>query len=769
MARLAAMVWAVLSLVAVVATAAAELETEAQSSYIVLVAADHAPRPSSRSRPHLLTRAYTSFLRDNLPEHIQRPEPPKLLHAYAHAATGFAARLTGRQAAHLASLPSVLAVAPDAVYQLYTTMTPSFLGLSRDNGLLPVSGGASDVVIGVVDSGVYPEGRASFAADPSLPPPPASFRGGCVSAPSFNASAYCNRKLVGAKFFSAGYEAMYGPLDPSARSPVDTNGHGTHTASTAAGSAVADASFFNYARGTAVGIAPGARIAAYKVCWEKGCVSSDILAGFDEAIGDGVDVISASLGPRNWVPPLHEDLIAIGAFSAVRRGIIVSAAAGNDGPAEYTMKNGAPWFITVAASTINRRFEASVVLGNGDAVTGASLYVGQPSYLALPLVYSKDAGSEFCKSDSGMLNPSVVHGKIVLCGPDRDHAAQAEAVRLAGGAGVILTSVQEYGEQTLPTPNVIPTVTVTYAGGVKIWNYINAQRSPVATIVSRGEVISWTPPSPRMASFSNRGPYLHAPENLKPDLTAPGVDILAAWTSPLQFNIISGTSMACPHVSGVAAMLRQARPGWSPAAIRSAMMTTAHNTDSTGDIIGDMATGQASTPFVRGAGHVNPNRALDPGLVYDAGTDDYISFLCALGYTSRQIAIFTRESSAIDYCSGSTGSAGDLNYPAFSVVFGSDFRAVTQRRAVRNVGGAVAAVYKAIVASPAGVRVTVSPGTLVFTSQSRTLQYEVTFTPESGAAVPRYTFGSIVWSDGQHLVTSPIAITWPVTHPVAAM
>ncbi|CAL5053774.1 unnamed protein product [Urochloa decumbens] len=761
-----AMVW-VLSLLAVAAVASAELETEDhQSSYVVHVAAEHAPPPSSR--PHLLTSAYTSFLRDNLPEHIQRPEP-MLLHTYAHAATGFAARLTGSQAAHLASLPSVLAVTPDAVYQLYTTLTPSFLGLygSGDGGLLPVSGAASGVVIGVVDSGVYPDGRASFAADPSLPPPPARFRGGCVSAPSFDASVYCNNKLVGAKFFSAGYEATYGPLDASARSPLDTGGHGTHTASTAAGSAVADASLFDYARGTAVGIAPGARIAAYKVCWEKGCALSDILAGFDEAISDNVDVISASLGAVGQEPELHEDLVAIGAFSAVRRGIVVSAAAGNDGPGEYTVKNGAPWFITVGASTINRRFEASVVLGNGDAVTGASLYVGQQTgQVTLPLVYSKDAGSESC--EDGMLNPNIVSGRIVLCDAGRNHGSQAKAVRLAGGAGVILTSLQEYGEQTLPTAHVIPTVTVTFAGGVKIWNYIKAQRSPVATIVLHGTIIGWTPPSPRMASFSNRGPYPHAPEILKPDLTAPGVDILAAWTSPVQFNIISGTSMACPHVSGVAAMLRQARPGWSPAAIRSAMMTTAYNLDSSGGIIGDMATGQASTPFVRGAGHVNPNRALNPGLVYDADADDYISFLCALGYTSRQIAIFTRDGTVTD-CSRRTGSVGDLNYPAFSVVFGSDFKAVTQRRAVRNVGSDVVSVYTASVTSPAGVRVTVSPGTLVFTSLWRTLEYEVTFTPEGGAIVPRYTFGSIVWSDGQHQVTSPIAITWPVSQPVAAV
>jgi hypothetical protein len=194
------------------------------------------------------------------------------------------------------------------------------------------------------------------------------------------------------------------------------------------------------------------------------------------------------------------------------------------------------------------------------------------------------------------------------------------------------------------------------------------------------------------------------------------------------------------------------------------MMTTAYNADDAGDVIGDMATGEASTPFARGAGHVDPNRALDPGLVYDAGADDYVSFLCALGYTSREIAIFTREGSVTD-CSAQRGSAGDLNYPSFSAVFDSGRKAVTQRRAVRDVGSgsSVEAVYTASVTSPAGGDVTVRPQTLRFTSGQRTQEYEVTFTPLSGADVTgRYTFGSIVWSDGKHQVRSPIAVTWPV-------
>ncbi|KAL6635231.1 hypothetical protein ACP70R_027902 [Stipagrostis hirtigluma subsp. patula] len=746
---------------------------EAPSSYIVHVAATHAPRSS---RPRLLSRAYTSFLRDNLPASISHPAP-SVLYSYAHAATGFAARLTRSQATHLGSLPFVLAVVPSRTLKLHTTMTPSFLRLSASSGLMQASNGATDVVIGVIDSGVYPKARPSFAAHRSLPPPPRTFRGRCVSTPSFNASAYCNNKLVGAKFFYKGYEAKNGPINETveSKSPLDTNGHGTHTASTAAGSAATNAAFYNYAKGTAVGVARGARIAAYKACWEDGCEDPDVLAAFDTAIADGVNVISCSLGPDN-VPKFHEDSTAIGAFSAVQKGIVVSASAGNEGPGKFTVKNGAPWILTVGASSINRRFPGTVVLGNGDTFTGSSLYVGKPlGATEMPLIYGGAAGSRVCEADE--LDQTMVTGKIVLCDYSNNNSdlAQAKAVKLAGGAGAILGGWKVNGDDLSTSAHILPATSITFAAAEKIKRYIRTHASPVVTIVFHGTVVSETPSSPRMASFSSRGPNLGALEILKPDVTAPGVDILAAWTgenSPselgsdtrrVKYNIISGTSMSCPHVSGIAALLRQARPDWSPAAIKSALMTTAYNLDNAGEVIKDMSTGKASTPFVRGAGHVDPNRALDPGLVYDVDADDYVPFLCGLGYTSKEIALITRGNPRPD-CSTRTGFAGDLNYPAFSVVLVSDMDEVTQRRAVRNVGSNVRATYTASVTSPAGVRVTVKPRKLVFSATKTTLAYEITFAPRGTANVTeKYTFGSIVWSDGQHMVTSPIAITWPAS------
>jgi subtilisin family serine protease len=360
---------------------------------------------------------------------------------------------------------------------------------------------------------------------------------------------------------------------------------------------VANAAFFDYGKGTATGMAPRARIAAYKVCYTRGCSTSDILKAFDEAIKDRVNVISVSLGFAGESPPFHSDNTAVGAFSAVRKGIVVSASAGNSGPGEYTVTNTAPWLLTVGASTINRQFPANVVLGSGETFTGTSLYAGTPlGPSKLPLVYGGDVGSSVC--EAGKLIASSVAGKIVVCDPGvNGGVAKGEAVKLAGGAGAILGNYEVYGEQSSTTPHVHPVTDVTFAAAEKIKRYIRTSASPVATILFLGTVVGGTPSSPRMASFSSRGPNLLAPEILKPDVTAPRVDILAAWTgenSPSQldsdtrrvkFVIISGTSMSCPHVSGIAALLRQARPDWSPAAIKSALMTTAYNVDNAGDII----------------------------------------------------------------------------------------------------------------------------------------------------------------------------------------
>lgn len=495
----------------------------------------------------------------------------------------------------------------------------------------------------------------------------------------------------------------------------------------------------------------------------------------DEAVADGVHVISLSVGANGYAPQYYRDSIAIGAYGASQGGVLVSCSAGNSGPGPFTAVNIAPWILTVGASTIDREFPADVVLGDGRVFGGVSLYYGEglPDF-QLPLVYAKDAGSRYCYT--GSLDSSKVQGKIVVC--DRGGNARVEkgsAVKGVGGLGMILANPDENGEELLADAHLIAATMVGAKAGNKIKEYIKLSQYPTATIKFRGTVIGASSPSaPQVASFSSRGPNHLTSEILKPDVIAPGVNILAGWTGKVgptdldidprrvEFNIISGTSMSCPHASGIAALLRKAYPDWSPAAIKSALLTTAYNVDNSGGNLKDLGTGKESNPFVHGAGHVDPNRSLNPGLVYDLDTNDYLAFLCSIGYEASKIAVFTREPVAKNVCEGKVGrtgkfsSPGDLNYPSFSVVLSGGSSVVKYKRVVTNVGKNVDAVYIVKVNAPPGVDVSVSPTKLVFSGENKTQAFEVTF---SGVKYAQ-SFGSIEWTDGSHVVRSPIAVTW---------
>ncbi|KAJ3695784.1 hypothetical protein LUZ60_001161 [Juncus effusus] len=746
-------------------------KSEARSTYII-----HLLPPRSQIQTRIRTKSPPS-LHSLLPSHLLHPKPQHL-YSYSLTAYGYAAILTQSQAQFLKSHPSVISVQPDQVRHKHTTHTPSFLNLSPYSGLWPSSNLAVETIVAVLDTGIWPQ-RPCFASNDSSPPPPSKWKGSCVSTYSFNGSDLCNNKLIGAKFFSKGYEAGIGhAIDETqeSRSPLDTEGHGTHTASTAAGSVSPDAGFYQYARGEARGIATSARIAAYKICWASGCYDSDILAAMDEAISDGADVISLSVGANGYAPNFYHDSIAIGAFGAVRHGLVVSCSAGNSGPGQSTAVNIAPWILTVGASTVDRDFPADVITGDGHNFTGVSLYSGDLlNSTNLPLVYAGDCGSKLCLA--GSLDPSKVEGKIVLCDRGSNaRVAKGSAVKTAGGIGMILANTEENGEELIADSHLVPATMVGQTAGDKIRTYIKSVTNPTASITFRGTVISTNPSAPRVAAFSSRGPNYRAPQILKPDVIAPGVNILAGWTgasSPtdleidprrVEFNIISGTSMSCPHVSGVAALLKSARPEWSPAALKSALMTTAYNLDNSGEVIKDLASGDESTPFVRGAGHVDPNKAMEPGLVYDLSIDDYLGFLCSIGYVSSQIAVFTRDGSYTN-CTEvqSLRSPGDLNYPAFSVVFSSYNDVVKYKRTVTNVGSEGSTVYKAKVKSPSGVSVKVEPSKLEFDSVGQKLSYEITFESVGNPVIigETYAFGSVTWSDGMYDVTSPIAASWP--------
>uniref|UniRef100_A0A453GAD5 Subtilisin-like protease n=1 Tax=Aegilops tauschii subsp. strangulata TaxID=200361 RepID=A0A453GAD5_AEGTS len=516
------------------------------------------------------------------------------------------------------------------------------------------------------------------------------------------------------------------------------------------------------------------------VCWVGGCFDSDILAAFDAAVADGVDVVSLSVGGA--VVPYYLDAIAIGAFGATEAGIVVSASAGNGGPGGLSVTNVAPWMTTVGAGSMDRAFPANVRLGNGQVLDGVSVYGGPvlQSGKMYELVYAGATSYSASTCLDGSLDQAAVRGKIVVC--DRgvnSRAAKGDVVHRAGAAGMVLANGAFDGEGLVADCHVLPATAVGAAAGEKLRKYIASstpQKPATGTILFQGTHLG-VHPAPVVAAFSARGPNPQSPETLKPDLIAPGLNILAAWPSGVgpagipsdgrrtEFNILSGTSMACPHVSGLAALLKAAHPTWSPAAIKSALMTTAYTRDNSNGTMTDESTGKVADVFDFGAGHVDPMRAMDPGLVYDIAPLDYLNFLCNLNYTEQNIRAITRRQAD---CRGArrAGHAGNLNYPSLSATFVADGAKARMRthfiRTVTNVGGGRSA-YRATVRAPEGCNVTVRPDRLAFRRDGQKLSFTVHVEAaarakmEPGSSLVRS--GALTWSDGRHAVVSPIVVT----------
>ncbi|KAF8380355.1 hypothetical protein HHK36_027840 [Tetracentron sinense] len=701
-------------------------------------------------------------------EEGQETSSPQLLYVYETAIAGFAAKLSTKQVESLKNIDGFISATPDYMLSLHTTHSPQFLGLQKGKGLWKDPNLASDTIIGVIDTGVWPE-HASFS-DAGMSPVPNGWKGTCEKGTMFS-SSNCNKKLIGGKAFFKGYEARVGPIDETVdyRSARDSIGHGTHTASTAAGHVVPGANLFGMARGNAAGMAYMARIAAYRVCFQAGCAGSDITAAIDEAVADGVDVLSISLGGNNQ--PYYSDPIAVATFGAVRNGVFVSCAAGNSGPDEESVSNTAPWITTVAASSLDRSFPSTVRLGNGLVLKGASLFYGRQIIRPLMLVYGKTSSAKYCYDNS--LSPKLVKGKIVVCDEGaNDRAEKGEQVKKAGGAGMILLNDKEQGEEILLDPHVLPATSLGAKAATVLRNYVIKTKNPTALLLFNGA--KYGNPAPVVTTFSSRGPNSVGPDVIKPDVTAPGMDILAAWppnigpsrldsdNRSVQFNIVSGTSMSCPHVSGLGALLKSVHTDWSPAAIKSALMTTAYVINNKKVPIADASSGSSgsATPFAFGSGHVDPERATDPGLIYDITTEDYLNYLCSLGYTSSQMNLFSQG----NYTCPTKGvvQPGDLNYPSFAVLFkstgGAKNTTVTYKRTVTNVGTPTASYAVQLDKEPAGVSMSVEPKVLNFKTFGEKLSYTVTFV--SLGAKTASSFGSLVWVSGNFIVRSPIAVTW---------
>lgn len=683
----------------------------------------------------------------------------KIIHTYTNSIQGFSATLTLSELEALKSSPGFISYTRDRPLKLHTTHSSQFLGLTSLSGAWPASNYGENVIIGILDTGVWPESE-SFN-DKGMTQVPSRWKGKCESGTQFN-SSLCNKKLIGARFYNKGFIAENPDLEISMNSARDTNGHGTHTSSTAAGNFVKGASYFGYATGTATGAAPRARVAMYKVGWYNQAYASDVVAAVDQAIHDGVDILSLSLGYSLDNTFLDHDIIAVVTFAAMKKGIFVAASAGNDGPNYGTLINGAPWAAIVGAGTIDRKLGGILSLGNGMKITFTSLYPGNFSRnTQMPLVFNNG-----CQS---LKELKKLKSKIVVCKVDLSLDVQLENAKFAKvSAAVFITNTtsSDYYIRSL-----FPAAVIGDQDGKMIINYIKKSSNPKAILEFRKTVLG-TRPAPKVDDYSSRGPFPSCPTILKPDILAPGSSILASWSptssvyedqsGPLfsNFNLDTGTSMSAPHVAGVAALIKSVHPDWSPAALRSALMTTANPLDNTHSPIKDAHGDLTASPLDIGAGHINPNKALDPGLIYDAAAEDYIKLLCAMNYTSKQIQIIT---GSIYKCANWTNV--DLNYPSFITYFNSDGSnsdaKVVQEftRTLTNVGEKQSS-YSVNLTAVAGLKLKVEPQRLVFKKKYETLSYKLTL---EGPKLLKedVVHGSLSWVDdgGKYVVRSPIVAT----------
>jgi subtilisin family serine protease len=702
--------------------------------------------------------------------------PTDKVQDFTNALNGFSALLSHEEALAVAASPKVAMVVPDELQQPTTDASPRFLGLTGRGGAFASGLTGEGVVVGVIDSGIWPE-HPSFADDGTYPPPPITLDDSERSACEFGNTAHnpadlpftCNNKLIGARQMMDTYRAVIGADPDEFDSARDDDGHGTHTASTAAGNAGVEASIFGRDYGRISGIAPRAHIVAYKGLGNLGGFTSDLVSAIDQAVADGVDVINYSIGggPNLGSPD------GISFLFAADAGVWVATSAGNDGPDPATIGGPAdlPWVTSVGAATQRRFFEGTLELtstrrplaaganfGNfwhriKVTYDGASVTPDMPT--RVPIVDAEDAGGDLCLRDT--LDPAIVTGAVVLC--RRGAIGRAEkslAVKEAGGVGMVLYNNTD-SDNLFSDNHWVPSVHVDYTPGLEIKEFIATTPNPMARIRS-GKVtkISYAPSA---TYFSSRGPNPSAADVIKPDVTAPGLQILAG-NSPYPdpdstpggelFQAIAGTSMSSPHVAGLFALLHQAHPDWSAAMARSAIMTSADP-----DVRDDDRVSLAG-PFEVGSGLIDPGRpsshgsAFDPGLVYDAGLFEYAAFTCG-----AEAGIFTTGSCDFLAGLGIPTDGSDLNYPSIGVAELAGTQTVT--RTVTSVASRTL-WWRATVDAPPGYDVTVSPRSM-WLAPGESATYEVTITNTGSAPAGEWRFGSLTWSSfGGYRARSPIAV-----------
>ncbi|KAF8071305.1 SBT2.5 [Scenedesmus sp. PABB004] len=725
----------------------------------------------------------------------------RVLHTFQYALNGFTvADPSPDELARLAATPGVVSISRDRRVFAATITTPRWLGLAgagRDG-----AGGAWDSVsprgaaragegqvIGVIDTGFTPEapsfsdrrgfspsGRIAFA-----PLSAAVFAGSCdagedsaastckcararVPAPAqggrrcrarawrpvAHAPARCrrSRKVVGCKFFNAGLGGARGVRKQEPNEVIscrDVGGHGTHTASTAAGNYGPAYKF-----GAVSGMAPRARLSIYKTLWGGSGSLADVVAGVDAAVADGVDVINYSVAGSDTPTYSFREVVMAAFMQAARAGVFVSAAAGNSGPDPATVDNPGPWLTTVAAASHNRRIVASVTLrstapgGEASTLTGAGFQtVGAGP---APLVAARAAGApgaaliDVARCFEGTLDPAKVRGAIVVCDRGLSQRVEKSAeVKRAGGVGMVLVNVDATGDFASLNLDDHPVPTVHLPAEHRA-ALAAAAAAPGATAEIGAARVDETALAPQMADISGRGPCVAGGGAvLKPDLAAPGVEVIAAFAPAAgsgPYTSLTGTSMATPHVAGLAALLRQKYPTWSPMAVKSALMTTAYQTTRTGTP--GLAFGDA---FDYGAGHVDAMRMFTPGLVFDSKYSDWQRFLCgAERAVGDRCGACSRDP---DAC-----KPHNLNTPSIALPRLTPGTPLVVRRTVTAVGASPASFTASVQLdgdAATHLRVSVDPPTFTLApGQTQALAITVEALPRAPLNV--YMHGAITWA-----------------------
>ncbi|WJX24085.1 hypothetical protein P8452_13234 [Trifolium repens] len=722
------------------------------------------------------------------------------LYSYKHLINGFAVHISPEQVETLRHAPGVKSVERDWKVKRLTTHTPQFLGLPTS--VWPTGGGCDrageDIVIGFVDSGIYPR-HPSFSTHNTEPYGPlAKYRGKCEVDPKTKRS-FCNGKIIGAQHFAQAAIAS-GTFNPSIdfASPLDGDGHGSHTASIAAGRNGIPVRLHGHEFGKASGMAPRARIAVYKALYRLfGGFVADVVAAIDQAVHDGVDILSLSVGPNG--PPAATKTTFLNPFDAtllgaVKAGVFVAQAAGNGGPFPKSLVSYSPWIVSVAAAIDDRRYKNHLLLGNGNILAGLGLSPSTHSNNTYTLVAANDvlldsSVMKYSPTDCQrpeLLNKNLIKGKILLCGYSFNFVVGtasikkvSETAKTLGAVGFVLCVENvSPGTKFDPVPVGLPGILITDVSKSKeLIDYYNISTprdwtGRVKSFNGKGKIEDGLMPilhksAPQVALFSARGPNIkdfsfQEADLLKPDILAPGSLIWGAWSlngtdepnyDGEGFAMVSGTSMAAPHIAGIAALIKQKHPRWSPAAIKSALLTTATTLDRAGNPILAQQYSETeamnlvrATPFDYGNGHVNPKAALDPGLIFDAGYKDYVGFLCTTpGIDFHEIKKYTNSP-----CNRTMGHPYNLNTPSITVSHLVRTQVVT--RTVTNVAKQETYVMTARMQPAVAIEVN-PPAMTIKAGASR--KFTVTLTVRS--VTGRYSFGEVLMKGSRgHKVRIPV-------------